>query len=84
MKRGTQIAYIPTHAGGDINHPDVQFGFVTSERGDTVFCRFWSKHSPGELCTKANSEGADRTNIVEHVSRSQSSVNAALAEIDAG
>ena len=57
LKRGTQIAYVPTHAKGDLYHPDVQYGFVTSGPGlDTYFCRYWSKHHEKELRTKANSE----------------------------
>ena len=52
LKRGTQIAYVPTHAAGiGIQHPDVEFGFVSSLKGDTVFCRYWWKYifwfSPG-------------------------------------
>ena len=78
FERGQQIAYVPMHAAGDLTHPDVEFGFVTSVRGDTVFCRYWSKHSLGELRTKANSEGADRRLIVPHQSRMQSDVDAAL------
>ena len=78
FERGQQIAYVPTHAAGDLTHSDVEFGFVTSVRGDTVFCRYWSKHSPGELRTKANSEGADRRLIVLHQSRMQIDVDAAL------
>ena len=54
--RGMQIAYIPTHCNGDITHPDVELGFVTSVRGEYAFCRYWSKFSEGELRTKANSE----------------------------
>jgi len=42
---GQQIAYIPPHAKGDVNHPDTIFGFVYSLAFDTaeVFCRFWNK-----------------------------------------
>ena len=56
--KGTQVIYIPTHAGGYARHPDVEIGFVTSldDDGDTAFCRYWSKSSPAELRTKANSE----------------------------
>jgi len=55
---GTQIAYIPTHAEGDIRHPDVEFGFTTSLLRDdgTIFCRYWRKGHIGELRTTANSE----------------------------
>ena len=65
LKRGTQIVYIPTHANNDIQHSDVQFGFVTSVRDDVAFCRYWRKHSLGELRTKANSEGTPIDMLVE-------------------
>src|SRR3989344_9446361 len=56
--RGTQVVYIPTHAHGDPKHPDAEVGFITSlgKDGHAVFCRYWSKFSPDELRTKANSE----------------------------
>ena len=60
---GTQIIYIPLHAKGDENHPDAQAGFVTSVRGNTVFCRYWSKKT-GQLRTTANSEGCDRQFLI--------------------
>ena len=82
FKSGEQIAYIPSHADRDINHPDVEFGFVTSVREDTVFCRYWSKYSAGELRTKANSEGAPEEMVVRHVSRDQTAVDALLEWID--
>ncbi len=74
MKPGTQIAYIPTHANGDINHPDVEFGFVTSEQETAHFCRYWMKGNPGELRTKANSESTPNDSLVEHVSVPQKTV----------
>lgn len=49
MKIGTQVAYLPTHADGDVTHPDVEFGFVTSARGEAHFCRYWRKGQPGVL-----------------------------------
>lgn len=78
-----QIAYVPHHADGDLEHPDVEFGFVTSTRTNdqgrvTVFCRYWSKHSPGKLRTSANSEGADIENIVAHESVSNDRVDWAI------
>ena len=82
LTRGTQILYVPMHAHGDTNHPDVEAGFVTSQRGDTVFCRYWSKHTPGELRTKANSEGTPVDAIVIRDTVLQVQVAAALAAID--
>jgi len=75
MKPGTQIAYIPLHAEGDINHPDVEFGFVVSERGDAHFCRYWRKGHLGELRTVANSELTPTDNLVEYKSVSQDVVD---------
>jgi hypothetical protein len=68
---GDQIAYLPDHAEGDLNHPDVQVGFVTSVRGDTVFCRYWlgSYSKPQTtLRTQANSEGTPIRCLVKLVS----------------
>jgi len=81
IERGTQIAYIPMHADGDIGHPDVEFGFVTSVRGSTAFCRYWSKSSPGVLRTQANSEGTPSSMIVRHTSTLQGIVNQLLEGI---
>lgn len=57
---GTQIIYVPAHAGGDLDHSDCEIGFVfrnaRSPIHGFVYCRYWSKHSPGELRTKARSE----------------------------
>ena len=75
MKSGTQIAYIPLHAEGDINHPDVEFGFVVSERGDAHFCRYWRRGHLGELRTVANSELTPTDNLVEYKSVSQDVVD---------
>jgi hypothetical protein len=65
MKAGTQIAYLPDHAAGRINHPDVEFGFVTSERKESHFCRYWIKNKPGTLRTTANSELTHNKNLME-------------------
>ena len=83
FKPGDQIAYIPMHADGDINHQDVEFGFVTSVCSDTsaLFCRYWSKYSPGELRTKANSESTPIDMLVHHVTVIQSKVDALLEEL---
>jgi RNase P protein component len=55
VNKGTQIAYIPSHAKGNINHKDVQFGFVTSKTVNGAFCRYWREDGKG-LRTTANSE----------------------------
>lgn len=39
---GERVLYVPTHAQGDRNHPDVERGVVTGHNkdGSTVFVRF--------------------------------------------
>ena len=46
LNRGTQILYVPAHANGNIAHPDVEAGFVTSIAGDVIFCAYWSRNNP--------------------------------------
>ena len=76
FKPKEQIAYIPNHAGGDINHPHVEFGFVTSSIDEySAFCRYWSKENPRLLRTTANSENTPTANLVHHVSALQSIVD---------
>jgi len=75
MKPKTQIAYIPNHAHGDINHEDVEFGFVTSSNEKFIFCRFWSKTYPNTLRTMSCSEAVYGENLVEVESVPQSLVN---------
>jgi hypothetical protein len=66
MKPGTQIAYIPDHAkSAGLTHPDVELGFVTSERDSSHFCRYWRKGQPGLLRTVANSELTSNRDLVE-------------------
>ena len=81
---GDQVAYIPTHANGDIKHADVEYGFVTSQRGHTVFVRYWSKIRKDELRTKANSEGTDESMLKRHRSHGQSQVDQLMAQIADG
>lgn len=80
---GTQILYMPTHAKGNPKHKDVQEGFVTSiaPSNNSLFCRYWSKYSPGELRTKANSELTDIRNIMVKDTHSQNDVDVLLARI---
>ena len=83
MKKGTQIAYIPSHAKGDIEHPDVEFGFVMSEsRGSAYFCRYWLKGKPGDLRSVANSELTPSDCLVEHESVNQAFVDAYIQAIE--
>lgn len=72
---GAQIAWIPNHAAGDIQHPDVELGFVTSTDGDLHYCRFWMKGQPGVLRTVANSERTPARSLVAHDSVEQTTVD---------
>lgn len=79
MKPGTQIAYVPSHVNGDIRHPDVQFGFVTSERDNAHFCRYWTRGKEGnDLRTKANSELTPNKYLVQYKAVSQDHVDSEL------
>ena len=81
MRPGTQIAYIPYHAKGDVKHPDVEFGFVVSEQGNCHFCRYWRRGHLGELRTLANSELTPSACLVEHTSVPQGLVDVLLKGI---
>lgn len=83
MKRGTQVAYVPLHTGGDLSHPDVEFGFVTrmNTEDQTHMCRFWRKGEPGQLRTVANSELCYDYSLVEYKSVDQALVSACLVEL---
>jgi hypothetical protein len=82
---GEQVAYVPTHAGGDLAHPDVEFGFVTSTArgGDCAFVRYWRKGRPGELRTVANGECTPVALLVRHESVAQDVVTGVLELIEA-
>lgn len=82
MEIGTQIAYVPTHAfkdgQPDFKHPDVQFGFVTEDRGETAFCRYWLKAYPTLLRTVANSESTPKENLFPYVTHDQEIIERSL------
>jgi hypothetical protein len=86
MKQGTQIAYVPPHAKGDLYHISVQFGFVIREAHcgdrDAHLCRYWLRGYEGiQLRTTANSELTPTTHLVEHQSVGQSVVDSWLVEL---
>ena len=53
------------HSG--ILHIDCEPGFVTSVKGDTAFCRYWSNHDSNSLRTKSCSESTsiDRLLVID-------------------
>jgi hypothetical protein len=81
LQPGIQIIYVPLHAQGDTQHPDCEAGFVTSVRETVAFCRYWSKHTPGELRTKANSEATPLEYLVVQDTVPQEDVRKALVTI---
>lgn len=83
LKPGTQIAYIPSHAEGNIEHPDVEFGFVTgaSSNSHHHFCRYWRKGSKAALRTTANSECTPDEYLVEHEYVPQGVVNRTMVAL---
>lgn len=50
FKPGEAVSYVPTHANGDLGHPDVEHGVVTSTNPYFVFVRY-----DGEMGAKATS-----------------------------
>lgn len=81
MIPGTQIAYMPRHTKYNIKHPDVEFGFVTSEIGDSHYCRYWRKRHLGELRTVANSELTLTGLLVKYDSVPQELVDELIAKL---
>jgi len=79
FKVGDQIAYVPTHARGDLKHPDVELGFVTSVSpdGEYAFCRYFAK-SNEYLRTTANSEATYIRDLVHKQHRPQVEIDAML------
>ena len=80
LEPGQQIARVPYHAKGNINHPDAEWGFIQETRGATALCRFWRKdthhqHVIGNLRTVANAESANVCDLVPHQHCRQDIVN---------
>ena len=40
FKNNQRVVYIPTHADGDLNHPDAEYGTVSSTNHLYVFVKF--------------------------------------------
>jgi hypothetical protein len=83
FRPGQQIAYVPTHAAGDLTHADVEFGFVTGPAGDAAFfCRYWRPGRPGELRTVANSEATPADLLISRESVPQALVDDLLRRLE--
>lgn len=46
FKSGRAVLYVPTHANGDIAHPDVERGVVVRANESTVFVLFHGDTNP--------------------------------------
>jgi hypothetical protein len=71
-----QVAYFPHHAEWDIDHPDVEYGFITSVIDDkgSAFVRYWRKGEEGKaLRTTSCSEltSLDRLMKVESATKGE-------------
>ena len=75
LKRGTQIIYVPSHAKYVEDHPDTERGFVITDMGETVFCRYFSRKYRYELRTLANSESTNKRDLVVRDTIEQSHVD---------
>jgi hypothetical protein len=93
LRVGKQVAYVPRHVidkwgnaynAISIDANGVEYGFVSSWSGDTVFCRFWSPYSSNELRTTANSEGCNINDLYFYPSRMQSAVDKKIDALRAG
>ena len=85
FKRGNQIVYIPDHAKGNIDHNDVEYGFITSISpcGEAAYCRFWNK-KPNDriLRTASNSERVKLKNLKHYKYRKQIDIEMLLNSIE--
>jgi hypothetical protein len=82
LKKFTQVAYIPNHANGDVNHKDVQFGFTASEQlaDGAYFVRYWLSRTSNELRTKANGERTYKSNLIMFTTHKDEEVLEAIRE----
>jgi hypothetical protein len=85
---GLQVVYIPMHAwaGGTpmLPHPDVEFGFVTSNNEEFAFVRYFHDPWTWELRTTANSEATSPGDLFALGNRDQDEIEILLKEIDNG
>ena len=80
LKRGSQVAYIPHHAHGNIDHEDVEYGFVTSVKKllGIAYVRYFWKQYPDQLRNTTNSEGTLISDLYPIDHRSQEVIDKLL------
>jgi hypothetical protein len=88
LKPGDQFVYVPSHAQGDLEHPDCEQGFVTSVRkhnvGAIVFGRYWSNLNRDRIRTCSTSEAASACFLVKKDTHDQEVVQEILESIERG
>jgi hypothetical protein len=77
---GTQVLYIPMHAGEDVTHDDVEEGFITSMRDNGThrfaFVRFFLERGKGlELRSRDSSVSCDLWSLALGGDRDQAFVD---------
>jgi hypothetical protein len=43
IKIGSHVSYVPRHAKGQVEHPDIEYGVVTGQNEKYIFVRFGSE-----------------------------------------
>lgn len=81
LRIGVQIAKVPDHANGDLEHPDVQFGFVTKVTKEGAFCRYWNKNLTA-LRTRSGSELTPFKYLMKYDSKPHYVITDLLEEIE--
>lgn len=83
FKQGMQVAYIPQHAEKDINHEDVEYGFITkvdTERR-VAWVRYWRGKDNLILRTDDNSQRTRFDSLVPHALCSRKTIDYMLHQL---
>lgn len=52
-RRGDKVCYVPRHAHGNLAHPDVEIGVVSSTNNDVVFVKYGAASPEIDVTSKA-------------------------------
>jgi len=56
LKIGDRVIYVPTHASGDINHKDCEYGIVKSKNDTYVFVNYVKNGIPQMIAESTRPE----------------------------
>ncbi len=88
LAKGTQILYVPSHAKGNIKHPDCEEGFVMGKTpgkdSESYWCRYWGRQYKYRLRTTANSEATNRRDLEVKKTRSDDAIRVMVKIIEDG